>query len=339
MALLTTNLTLLDVARRLDPDGKPAKIAEVMSQYNEVLDDIPFLEGNTETGNKTTIRGSLPTPAFRLLNQGIAPTKSTTKQIVETCGIMEAYSEIDVDLAKMARDVNTFRFQEDKAHIEAMSQLMAETMIYGDTSVNPDRFVGFAPRYYSLASTVSTSGQIIDAGGEANDNTSIWLIGWDSDTVHGIYPKGSEAGLKQTDLGEQTIYDASLGRFQAYRTHFQWKAGICVRDYRYVVRIANIDVSNLRTAGDVADASANLMKHMSMALDLIPPSGSARLVFYCNNIVKSMLRVKLMNKSNTWLTLDNWQNAGGIQRPTLSFMGYPIRRIDQIKLNEARIVA
>jgi len=336
MALSTNNLSLLDVARRLDPDGKPAVIAEVMAHYNEILDDIPFIEGNTETGNKTTIRGSLPTPAFRLINQGIVPGKSTTKQIMETCGIMEAYSEVDVDLAKMARDIAAFRFQEDKGYIEAMSQLMASTLIYGDTSVYPDRFVGLAPRYYSLTNTVTTYGQILDCGGTSN-LTSMWLVGWNSDTVHGIYPKGSMAGLVQQDLGEETIYDASMGRYQAYRTHFQWKCGLCVRDYRFVVRLANIDIAALETTSDSSDTSCNLIKFMSQALDKIPPSGSSRLVFYCNQRVRAMLRVKMLSRSNYFITLDNLQGPGGITRPTLQFMGYPVRRIDEITNSESRI--
>jgi len=336
-ALTSDKLSLLDVARRLDPDGKAAMIAEVLTHYNEILDDIPFMEGNLPTGHKTTIRGSLPVPAWRLLNQGVTRTKSTTKQITETCGMLEAYSEVDKDLAEMATDVSAFRYGEDKAFIEAMGQTMASTLFYGDTSVYPDRFVGFGPRYYSLATTVTTYGQIIDCDGTGSDNTSIWLVGWNSDTCHGIYPKGSKAGLVQEDLGLQTVYDSSVNPFQAYRSHFQWKAGLCVRDYRYVVRLANIDISDLETAGDASDTSANLVKYMSKALDLIPPIGSSKLVFYMNNRVKSMLRVKFLSRSNTWVTLDNLQGPGGITRPTLNFMGYPIRRVDELTVAEARI--
>ena len=331
-----TNLSLLDVARRLNPDGSAAQIAEIMAHYNEILDDIPFVEGNTETGMKTTVRSALPTATWRLLNQGVVRTKSTTKQIVETCGMLEAYSDVDKDLALMARDVSAFRFQEDKGHIEGMSQQMASTMFYGDTSVYPDRFVGFAPRYYSLNSGVQTYTQIIDAGDSSN-LTSIWLVGWGSDTVHGLYPRASMAGLVQQDLGEVTILDTSTNPYQGYRTHFQWKCGICVRDYRYVVRIANIDITKLETAGDASDSSANVIKFMSQALDKIPPVGGSRLVFYCNQRVRAMLRVKMMSRSNTWVTLENLQGPGGITRPTLQFMGYPVRRVDELTVAEPRI--
>ena len=334
--LTATNLSLIDVARRLDPDGSAANIAEIMAHYNEILDDIPFIEGNTETGMKTTVRSALPTATWRSLNQGVVRTKSTTNQIIENCGNLEAYSDVDKDLALMARDMRAFRFQEDKGHIEGMSQQMASALFYGDTSVYPDRFVGIAPRYYSLATTVQTYGQIIDALGTTT-LTSIYLVGWGSDTVHGIYPRGSKAGLVQEDLGEVTILDANVLPYQGYRTHFQWKCGICVRDYRYIVRIANIDISALETAGDTSDTSANIIKHMSQALDKIPPAAASRLVFYCNQRVRAMLRVKFLSKSNTWVTLDQLQSPAGITRPTLQFMGYPVRRVDEITNTETRI--
>jgi hypothetical protein len=167
--------TLLDVARRLDPDGKIAVVAETLNQYNEILDDISFVEGNLPTGHKVTIRASLPTPTWRLLNKGVTQTKSTTNQIVETCGIMEAYSEIDKDVAILNGNTSEFRFSEDLAHIEAMNQAFATALIYGDTSINPEQFVGLAPRYYSLASTVTTYGNVLDAGGSAT-LTSMYRI-------------------------------------------------------------------------------------------------------------------------------------------------------------------
>jgi hypothetical protein len=337
-ALTATHVTLLDWARRIDPDGKIASVVEVLNAYNEVLDDISFVEGNLPTGHKVTVRASLPTPTWRLLNVGVTRTKSTSNQITETCGMMEAYSEIDKDLAMLNGNTAEFRFTEDIAHIEAMNQAFATAFIYGDTSVDPEQFVGLAPRYYSLTTTVTTYDNLIDAGGTGSDNTSIWLVGWSPSTIMGIFPKGSKAGLQVTDLGEQTVLDSSNNPFQAYRTHFQWKCGIAVKDWRYVVRICNIDISDLETAGDTSDSSANLLKNMSQAMDKLPPSGAIRPVFYCNNRVRAMIRVKFLNKSNTYITLDELQSpVSAMKRPTLSFMGVPIRRIDEITVAEARI--
>ena len=338
MGVLTADkVTLLDWAKRIDPNGSIAKVAETLNHYNEVLDDISFVEGNLPTGHKVTVRASLPTPSWRLLNQGVVRTKSTSNQITEVCGMMETYSEIDKDLAVLNGNTSEFRASEDIAHIEAMNQLFATTLIYGDTSVDPEKFVGLAPRYYSVSSG-TTYGNVIDGGGTGSDNTSIWLVGWSPNTITGIFPKGSNAGLQAKDLGEQTVYDSSNRPFQAYRTHFQWKCGIAVKDWRYIVRVCNIDISDLETAGDTSDTSANLLKFMSQALDKLPPNGMVRPVFYCGNRVRAMLRVKLVNKANTFLTLTDWKTPiSGLNRPTLAFQGVPVRRIDEITVAEARI--
>lgn len=336
-ALSSDKLTLLDWARRLDPDGRIATVVETLNHFNEILDDVTFIEGNLPTGHKVTVRASLPTPTWRLLNQGVTRTKSTSNQVTEVCGMMEAYSEIDKDLANLNGNTSEFRFTEDLAHIEGMNQAFVTALVYGDTSVDPEQFVGLAPRYDALSST-TTYGNVINAGGSGTDNTSIWLVGWAPSTITGIFPKGSKAGLQVQDLGEQTVYDSDSKPYQAYRTHFQWKCGIAIRDWRYVVRICNIDVSALETAGDTSDTSANILKFMSQALDKLPPNGMIKPVFYCNNRVRAMIRVKLFNKANTYITLENWQSPiAGLNRPTLAFQGVPIRRIDEISVAESVI--
>ena len=61
-------------------------------------------------------------------------------------------------------------------------------------------------------------------------------------------------------------------------------------------------------------------------------------VFYCNNRVRAMLRIKLVNKSNTLIALEQWQTPiTGLNRPTLTFQGVPVRRIDELHVAEARI--
>jgi hypothetical protein len=336
--LATTHPTLLDVARRLDPDGKVSAVVEVLNQYNDILDDISYIEGNLPTGHKISVRSSLPNITWRLLNRGTVQTKSSSSQVTETVGIMSAFSEIDVDLADLNGNTNEFRFSEDLAFIESMGQQFSTTFVYGDTSVNPERFVGLAPRYYSLDTAVTTSGNVIDAGGTGSDNTSIWLVGWSPRTITGIYPKGSKVGLQIDDMGKQRVLDDDNNPFTAYVTEFKWKVGIAVKDWRFVVRIANIDVSDLLTSGDDTDVSANIMKYMSQALDLLPPIGGIRPVFYSNNTVRSMLRVKIFEKANMHITFNEIQSPiSGLNRPTLQFMGTPCRRIDAITNTEARI--
>lgn len=332
--------TLLDVARRTDPNGQIAMIAEVLQQYNDVLDDIPWIEGNLTTGHQTTVRTSKPTPTFRLLNGGVVPAKTEAGQIVDTCAMLESRSHIDKDLAMLNGNTAAFRLSEDRGHIEGMSDTLSDTLIYGDVSVDPEKFNGLASRYFSLGSTYTTSTQMIDAGGTGSDNTSIWLIGWSPEHCFGIYPKGSMAGLQVDDRGIQDILiDTSTGAYmRAYVSVYQWKCGLTIRDYRYVVRICNIDVSNLNTASDSSDTSANIIKFMSQAIDKLPPSGNIRPVFYMNEDVRAMLRVKLMDKSNVYLTLEDlYKESVPRRNKALTFMGVPCRRIDSITSTEAQI--
>lgn len=324
--------TLIDVAKRLDPDGKIADIAEMLSMTNEVLTEMPFLEGNLPTGHRTTIRTGLPTVAWRLLNAGVQPSKSTTAQIDEQTGMLEAYSEVDVDLAKLNGNTSAFRLSEAAAFVEAMSQEMAATLFYGNSGSAPEEFTGLTVRYSSLS---APNGQnIVDCGANSGDGTSMWLIVWGPNTVHGIYPKGSVAGLQHKDLGEVTVENANGvtgARMQAYRDHWQWKCGIALRDWRYAVRIANIDISVL--VADPTAATLNLTQNMIKAIHRIPSMGLGRPVFYCNRTVLAMLDIQRYNAVKN-ASID-YSVIDGKWAP--SFRGIPIRTTDALLENEADV--
>ena len=244
--LATTHPTLLDITKRLDPEGKVDTIAEILSQTNEVLDDMVWIEGNLPTGHRTTVRSGLPTPTWRKLYGGVQPTKSRTVQVTDSVGMLEAYAEVDKALADLNGNSAAFRLSEDRAHIEGMNQEFASTLFYGAEANEPEAFTGFGARFNDQAA--ENGGNIITdaATPDGSDNTSIYLVVWGPNTVHGIYPKGSVAGLNMEDKGQVTIenIDGNGGRMEAYRTHYRWDCGLTVRDWRYVVRI-NIDQENL----------------------------------------------------------------------------------------------
>ena len=336
MATLATNkLTLKDHMGRMDPDGALSAVAEMMNQYNEVLDDMPLVEGNLPTGHKTTIRTGLPNTAWRILNYGVQPTKSTTSQQTETCGMLEGYSEVDKDIADLNGNTADFRTTEDAAFIESMAQNLSSNLFYGNINTSPERIMGFAPRFNTVnTANAANAVNVIDAGGTGSVNTSIWLVVWGKLTVHAIFPKGSKAGLLREDKGQVTLQDGNGGNYEGYRTHYQQKIGLTVRDWRYVVRICNIDTTALATAGDASDTSANLLKLMIKAYNQVPSMSLGAPVYYMNNQVKSMLQVKLMNKSNVYLTQDSLPNG----MPLTRFNAVPCRRVDQILNTEARVV-
>lgn len=322
-----SKLTLLDHAKRLDPNGKIDVIAEILTQSNEILEDMPFVEGNLPTGHKTTVRSGLPSATWRMLNYGVQPSKSVTTQVTDTCGMLEAYAEIDKSLADLNGNSAEFRMSEDKAFLEGMNQSFAQTMFYGDTTINPERFGGLAPRY---SSTSAASGEnIILGGGAGSTNTSIWLVVWGPNTIHGIYPKGSMAGIKTEDLGQQTLLDAAGGRYEGLRSHYKLDVGLTVRDWRYVVRIGNVDVSALTKTGS---SGADIVDLMVQAIEKIRNLGMGTPVFYCNQTIKSFLRRQMVNKSNLCLNLEDL--AG---KKVLTFDGIPVKRCDQILSTESTI--
>lgn len=332
MATLGANaLTLADWAKRLDPEGKTPAIVELLSQTNEILEDMLFVEGNLPTGHRTTVRTGLPTVAWRLLNQGVQPSKSTTAQIDEQTGILEAWSEIDKEIADLNGNTAEFRMSEAFAFIESMNQEMASTLFYGNSSVDPEEFTGLSIRY---SSTSAANGRnIVSGGGSGSDNSSIWLICWGAQTVHGIFPKGSKAGLQHFDHGEVTV-ETSAGiagtRMRAYQDQWQWKCGVAVRDWRYAVRIPNIDISNLVAKSFAAD----LIELMIKATHRIQSLKMGKCAFYMNRSCIQMLDIQrrddmISGGGLTWETIDG--------KVIYSFRGIPVRTVDSLTETEATV--
>ncbi|MHB1098106.1 MAG: major capsid protein [Burkholderiales bacterium] len=330
MATLSTSFyTLLDFVKSLDPDGGVARVIKLLSQTNEVLTDAPAIEGNLPTGHQITQETALPAVYYRQINQGIAPGVSKTAQIVEQTAILEARSQIDINLANLNGNSAAWRLSRTGRHMEAMNQRMSSTLIYGNGGTTPQEFSGLAVRYSSLSA--GNGGNIIDAGGTGSDNSSIWLIGWGPETCHLIYPKGSTGGVVHKDLGEQDAFDADNNRFRALMDWWQWQNGLALPDWRYVVRIANIDISNL-----VAQTSnADLIEKMITAIHAIPFLNMCKPVFYMNRTVFSMLDIQRRNDVVAGGGL-KYENVDGVA--TSTFRGIPVRKLDALIETEARVV-
>lgn len=326
--------TLLDWARKQDPDGKQAKIAEILSNQNPVMEDALMVEGNGPTSHRTTVRTGLPAVTWRQLNYGVQPSKSLTRQVDDTMGMLESFASIDKALADMNGNTAEFRLSEDKAFLEAMAQEFESTFFYGNTSVDPAKFMGLAPRYNSIGTVATQSSyNVLSAGGSGSDNTSLWLVVWGDTTCHLTFPKGKQGGLYHNDLGEQTLYDAAGGEYRGYKSHYKMDVGAVVRDWRYVARLANIDVSDLATAGLASDTSARLIPLMIRLMHRIPNLRTGKAVFYANREVLAALDIMAQAKVNVYLTQKEF--AGEM---VTMFRGVPIKRADAL-LNTESVVS
>jgi hypothetical protein len=337
MATLATQVsTYADVAKRLDPSGAIAGILEILNRSNPILDDMLTKEANDGTGHRTTVRTGIPEAAWRLLNYGVPKVKTQTASVRDTTGMLEAYAEIDKDLADLSGNAKAYRLSEAAGIMEGMSQQMAQTVIYGNTAINPERFLGIAPRYSTgVVANAASGANVLNAlGDDAANNTSAYLVTWGDQATHGIYPKGSMAGLRHRDLGEHTLTDDAGGQYQGYRDHFKWDLGLSVRDWRQNVRIANIETTQLN---DMTYVKA-LIKLMIEASELMPISGEdsnaggGRRVWYVSKKVRSALRFGILDKIGTNLT---WETFNG--KRVVMFDDIPVRRLDAILETEALV--
>lgn len=335
--------TLIDVLSEMAPGGGNLNIAEVLTQQNEVLADMHWEEGNKVTGHMDGARTVLPSPSFRAINAGVPVTKAGSTTIEETCSLLEDFSQVDRELAILSGDVDAFRLKQARPHVQGMSNKMATTLFYGNSNSNPLEYTGFAARYNTLSTTTNkAAANVIDAGGTGSALKSIYLVGWGPDTVFGIYPKGTQGGLDHEDVtnangtGEHgfpaatVLLDASGNQYMGYKDHWVWRCGLFVKDWRYVVRIANIDPTALTL--DMS-TGPNLEDLMIQASEQIESMTGVNAVFYVPRILRAYFRRQMTAKKGAYL---NWSEIGG--QKIMAFDTAPIRRTDALNVNETQVV-
>jgi hypothetical protein len=324
MATLTDtgNPTLLNIMRRLNPDGSPAvDIVEHMTTRKPVLEDIPWYAGNMATGHRVTLRTALPSPKWRRMNQGIDPGKSDTAQYDETFGNLEDMSNVDIDLANLNGDHRVFRSTEDKAFSEGFAQKVGTGIFYESSEV-----YGLTPRY-AAATGYTASNYVLAQGTRAGVNCiSVWLINWGQKQIYGGFPKNGSAGFQTKDYGEVFARDANSREFRAYRTWFKWEWGIIVENFKHGVRI-QYDPDD--TAGGFGPTGTGLYMAMQDALEVIEDVGPM-CRFYMPRTAKRLLNSQML--ANSLGALESIDLGG---RRLDVFQGVPIRKEDSLVAESA----
>lgn len=339
MALLgNTALTLSDWRKRMAPDGSVDYIIEALLNGNPIMDDIPWMMGNLPTGNKTTIRTSMPTPSVRRINRGVDRHKSQTEQVTDTTIILEDRSVVDIELLALAQNGEAFRRSEDAAFVAGFSDAVAANIFYGDTADSlGEQFNGISRRYDEYGGTEKNTAayQVISAGtaSQTGHNTSGYFIGWGTHATTGIYPKGSQLGLQQRDLGESTVTDAEGKEYQAVTTLFTWKCGLAVGDIRANALVRNIDVDGL---GSLTSAQKlALIEKFIRAKNRIRSvqSRDKKVVLYVSDELYNFFELYLLDKNNVHITRQELMGAV----PQLYLSGIPIKKCDAISEEEPAI--
>ena len=321
---------LIDVYKLQDGHGNYVPVIEMLMEMNPILDDAIAVECNKGTTHLHTVRTGLPTVTWGKLYQGIPNSKGRTAQVEDTTGFVEGLSTVDTRLLDLSANEGAVRLSEATAYIEAMSQEVATKIFYGNSASDPEEFMGLGPRFDDLSAP--NGNQIIDAGGTGSDNTSIWFVTWGDNQCQLLYPKGTKAGVQREDMGKQRVTDGSGNAYYAMEEKFTWHIGVAVKDWRYVSRIANIDVSNMQ-AGSVA--LYNFMRKAYYKLQNRRVAGGKTCI-YCNRDVLEALDALAVNAgaSDNFVRLKPMEIEG---KEVMTYRGIPIRETDAIVNTEAQV--
>lgn len=335
--LVQTHIGLIDHYKSQDKYGRNLPLIEILNQQNPVLQDAVMMECNSGTSHVHSIRSGLPEVTWGRLYQGIPNSKSKRAQVTDTTGFVRGISTVDMELLQLAGDnANNLRMQEAMGYMEAMSQEVSATVFYGNTATAPDEFMGLAPRFNSK--TAANGSQIIDAGGTGNDNTSIWIVTWGANTCQMLYPKGTMAGMERQDMGEQRVLDGDNNPYYAKEEVFKQHAGLAVKDWRFITRIVNIDVSEMK-AGNVKlfdFLRQAWYRNEGSKVNMRSPE-MGQMAMYCNRDVAEALDAIQTNAgaSDNFIRLKPME-IQGMQVET--YRGIPLRIEDAILNTESRVV-
>lgn len=344
-----TAYTLKDFAS-VQVNDKIGYFANLLARTNSILADMPMVECNSGSMHEGVLLTKMGTVSTKRFNAGVAVSKNEYTKIQETTAMYEARTKLDAYMYKTMKNGKDFRLMQSEVFVEAFQQTLNRDLLYANsTDDSGAKFDGLAARYSSLTSDVGQR-NILDAGGTGADNTSIWLVCWGPKTIHGIYRQGTTLGLSHEDLGQSTVTDADGKEYEVVRDKWNQHLGLFVQDWRYVVRIANIDVSDLMSLSGTQNPTntnpysiANLMRD---AIDTIPMMGMGTPVFYANRKVISKLRSMLQiqkspdfNNYTQSLQQATPLKIGAIADNRNYFDGdIPIRTVDEILNTEARVV-
>ena len=335
-------LNLVDLQKRVTPgETGHLKIAEILNKSIPILKDAPWMPTNKTDTRTTSVRAGLPKSQRRRANRGTRISKSVVTQNEEATTTRESWGENDVNVINSFPDKKMARAAESMAHIEGMGQDIALDLWYGNRTADPDNINGLTERYNRLTGNIAQN--VINAGGTGADNASIYLIKWVPEKVGLIYPKRAEGQPKgaiyHKDLDIETVNKTETDaagnvhdiRMLAYRDMFTISAGWCIADWRCVVRICNIDVSDL-ISNSVAGTST-LRYLMTQALHRMP-MGDGMMRFYMNRTVNEYLDIeRLKQVGEAGMT---YKEVDGMELST--FRNVPIR-IDDTLLTTEGLVA
>ena len=340
--------TLTDILSNYSSADAAARFVlpkRVLDRMTPLVKMLPLKASNNILSNIATRTDSLPVASTRRFNEGIQATASKNIPINDPIALFEDYSEVDKDLWEIQNDPNAWRADQDMNHIEGLFQLMESMLLYGSLAVNPGAFNGLSTRFNNLTSLPNGDAtwkpNVWNGGASTGSTTSAWMIEFGDDSVYGIYPPNTPAGLSVRDLGEVTKELASgttaVGMnylYQVLRTMLRWYLGIQIADERAVQRIANINPTAL--------SSNNFDENVFIeAKNWLPRAGEAPgTVILVNRDLKTQIDIRAVSqKINTYFTPPSNGSMDVFGKAVTRFQNIPIYTAEKILSTESVVTA
>jgi len=338
MAILGTSYwNLIDVLKA-SSDGT-GDVVEALTQLTPFMKDANVITCNSGTEHRSSIRTGLPSVSWGALYQGIAQSKGNYSEVKDTTGFVEGLSSVDERLLNLKpAEAAKLRLVEGQGFLESIAQTIDSAIWYSDVKVNGKQFHGLAPRYNSLSNA-----NVVNAGGSGSDNTSIWMVTHGDMQTSIITPENILAGVQREDMGRQRVLDGAGNPYYVKEEKFSQHIGLCVKDWRFNGRLANIDVSDV-IAGTVAvnpllrKLYYKLQGRRAYKMEREGQVSPGRTVIYMN---KTMLEALDAESTNGRSGVDNFVRLTPMEiqgEEVMTWRGMPIRETDAL-LNTETVVS
>jgi len=328
-------LTLRDFAAGEKADGSfDHDIIDMVTEDNNILDDITFIEADDGSTLRSTIRNGIPHGTWTTYYKGIAPNKSGKTQVRDVCGRIATRIAVDRNLYNDSPHAAETLLDEAQTHIDGLREDVIDCLFYGNINKEARKFNGlynFYDAYGAEATPSSSFAHYVVNGATTTPSTSnmlrsIWLVGWGRKSITGFYPKDAkQVGLVRGALEDSFDFDAAGNKYPTKEQEISWTLGLAVRDFRYGGRIANVERSIM---GEYATPG----KYVELIEDLIArvKRGGVNQAFYMEPNVWRHLR-KLFGR----ITRSNaitYEQVTQEKAPTL--YGIPVRLCDALDTDE-----
>lgn len=316
---------------KLDDKNPVSRFGKVLSEDNPILRDMQIIPGNGTLSYEGVRETSLPTPQIIKQGDGWDASKTEWSGFKENISIFKDRVDVPTESLRLTKNKTAkFELIMDR-HKEGFGQGVANHLVYGTSVATPEKFDGLGVRYNTpdaLDATNPTNGDygVYDAGGTGSDTTSIFLIQWAEDKIHGICPENDpHMGLRQEPTTKEYYTAENSKQAPCLRTELGWDLGLAVEDYRACARIRNAEAK-------IASMDPNLWKKIIEARNNF--HGKETVWMYCSRNMLTQFDIMQVQKNNVFYDA---QNPWG--KLMLRFRDMPIGMCDCISDGETAVAA